>query len=100
VRAETQRLLSLIQSAAIDELPTVIGELSTLLAVAQKKYFAQPAPPEDRLLTPAQAAEKLGVSEKYIYKHAKELGGQNPGGGAALRFSSLGLDKAIRRRAL
>jgi len=39
-----------------------------------------------RLLTPADVAELLQISEKTVYKHRKKLGGFNPAGLGVLRF--------------
>ena len=96
MRAETLRILQLTRELAVADLPQLLGELETIRATAMARLYAVPAPPEDRLLTPAQAAEKLSISEKFVYKHAKELGGVPVGG--ALRFSEKGLNQAIRRR--
>jgi len=53
----------------------------------------------DHLLTVEQAAEKLGVSEDWIYRHADQLPFTIRVGDRHLRFSAQGLDRYIRDRA-
>lgn len=90
---------------AMDVSPGTAGALLARLAGAQSALLARllapgdPAgpPPEDRLLDVAEAAEYLGLSQSYLYRHAKHLPfavrvGNN------LRFSAAGIAKWIRTR--
>ena len=53
--------------------------------------------PEDRLLTVKQAAEKLGLSRDYIYRHAKALP-FTVRIGRQVRFSNKGIERYLRQR--
>ncbi len=53
----------------------------------------------DRLLTAREAAERLGVSPKYIYAHQKSFPfTRRLPGGNALRFSARGLERWLSRK--
>lgn len=51
----------------------------------------------DRLLDVDAAAERLGMSKGWLYRHAKQLPFRVPQG-RLLRFSSHGIDRYIRTR--
>ncbi len=53
----------------------------------------RPRSGKDRLLSAKKAAELLGVSERWVYDHADEIGAQRLSQ-RCLRFS----EKALRRR--
>lgn len=49
------------------------------------------APGEDRLLTPEETAERLGVTPRWLYRHARQLPFTRRLSRKALRFSEAGL---------
>ena len=55
--------------------------------------------PESRLLTPAQLAERLGVSLPYVYKNADNLPGCRRLSPRLLRFESWEVEEWITRKA-
>lgn len=57
---------------------------------------AVPAP--DRLLTVAEAAERLGVDRRWLYRRADKLPFTKKIGPGTLRFSEKGLAKWMERR--
>ncbi len=90
---------------ALDVSPTAAGALLARLAGVQTALLGRllapgepgNAAPEDRLLDVTEAAEQLGLSQSYLYRHAKHLPftvrlGNN------LRFSSAGIARWIRTR--
>jgi predicted DNA-binding transcriptional regulator AlpA len=68
--------------------------LSRLLAAGE----AQTGPDADRLLTAAQAAQKLGAAEDWLYRHANTLPFAVRVGKKHLRFSAAGMERYIRQR--
>jgi predicted DNA-binding transcriptional regulator AlpA len=55
-------------------------------------------PSEDRLLTVAEAAPRLGVTEDWLYRHAKQLPFTVRLGRKTLRFSMLKLERYLATR--
>ena len=92
---------SLLTDIAPDELPHLIGEAEALRAMlwAKLQAPAAPMPPErpeaalDRLLTAEEAAERLGVSKRWVYTHADSLPFTRRLSGGTLRFSERGLQR-------
>lgn len=92
-----------IERALSPELVSIIAELESLKALAYAK-LSRPAPEptaqsdagEDRLLTVAQAAEILGVSERWVRDHQADLGRvELPG--RLVRFSEKRLRTKMKR---
>ena len=92
----------LVQRADRGEIPALLGALEQVRAMAWVRLSApqaaaqaptRPSSRKDRLLSVPDAAELLGVSERWVYDHADELGGQRLSA-RCLRFS----EKALRRR--
>lgn len=91
-----------IERAGADALPSLIGELARLQAVAQARLAglsanghptqAQP----DELLTAEQAAQRLGVSVDALYR--RKDWPFRVSLGRRVRFSSQGMAKYIRQR--
>lgn len=53
----------------------------------------------DRLLTVKEAAERLKLSEDYLYRHARGLPFfVQPNGGRAIRFSERGIERYLRQQ--
>jgi predicted DNA-binding transcriptional regulator AlpA len=59
---------------------------------------ATPLEGQDKLLTVKAAAERLGATTDWLYKHARELPFAVRLGPGQLRFSSRGIDLYIARR--
>lgn len=97
MRAEFQAVLAALPDIPVEELPRLLGELEEIRATAMMR-LAAPAQPKtaDQLLDVAQAADRLGMSTDYVYRHADELPFTRRNG-RALRFSSLGIDKYLRQ---
>ncbi len=92
----------LVQHADSAEIPALLGDLERVRAMAWMRLNAphvatqaptRPRSGKDRLLRPKEAAAILGVSERWTYDHADEIGGQRLSA-RCLRFS----EKAVRRR--
>ncbi len=83
-----------------DELADAIADLErakALLSIRLNTLTASRPQEPDRLLTPEEAARRLGVSLETVYRKAKNLPFRVKIGGN-LRFSSRGLDAFIRSR--
>ena len=52
----------------------------------------------DKLLTPDEAAEVLGMSVKWLYRNARKLPFTRKLGRKTLRFSNIGLQKYLATR--
>lgn len=102
-------LRAAILSSPAAELPSIRGQLAELQAIAEAellaRLFAQQPPaavrPEDdgddRLLTVAEAAQKLGQKVQWIRAHQDELPRvQLPG--RTVRFSERKLETWLKRR--
>ena len=70
--------------------------LEELAPLANGTGTPAPAPPE-RLLTPAEAAARLGVGRRFVYAHRAELGGRALSR-RALRFPETALARYLARR--
>lgn len=88
-----------------DRVPALLGEIERLRATLWARLTTpaggngQPDPPaEDRLLSVTEAAEKLGLTEDYLYRHAKTLPFTVRVGPRQLRFSLRGIERYIRQR--
>jgi predicted DNA-binding transcriptional regulator AlpA len=85
---------------AIAELRGQIANLDTLLLsrlIAGEE--ALPITDGDRLLTAAEAAQKLSATEDWLYRHANTLPFTVRLGKKHLRFSAAGMERYIRQRA-
>ncbi len=81
------------------ELPNLIGELEAIKATAWARLTTPtPAPQEhDELLEVEAAAQRLGVSKDYLYRHHAQYAFVRRQG-RKLLFSALGIDKHIRQQ--
>lgn len=85
-----------------EDIPALRGELarfdtlllSRLLSNGHGHADAQP----DRLLDAKEAAEMLGTSEDYMYRHAARLPFTVRLGQKQLRFSQAGIERYIHQR--
>jgi hypothetical protein len=82
-----------------EELPDLIGQLESIKATAWARLTAPtPTPQEhDELLDVATAAERLGVSSDYLYRHSREYPFTRRQG-RKLLFSALGIERYIRQK--
>jgi hypothetical protein len=81
-----------------DELPDLIGQLEAAKATAWARLSAPAASsqPHDELLSIEVAAERLGVSRDYLYRHHSQYPFTRRQG-RKLLFSALGIAKHIRQ---
>jgi predicted DNA-binding transcriptional regulator AlpA len=85
--------------AAIAELRGQIAKLDTLLlSRLLTGEQTQPGTDGDRLLTAPEAAQKLGATEDWLYRHANTLSFAMRVGKKHLRFSEAGIERYIRQR--
>jgi len=99
MQAKLSELETLLQTLPPDGLPRFLGDLRRLEAIALQRLSAPVAAIQsggDRLLTIAEASERLGQSGEWIYKHQKELPFVRHLG-RSLRCSSMGIDLFIKR---
>jgi predicted DNA-binding transcriptional regulator AlpA len=96
--ADRDRLSRIVEECPPDALPDLLGELARAQAVASVRLHENgtaPAPPTNKLgrhLTADEVAELLGMSAKWCYDHADELG--------AVRLSARAVrfpESAVRR---
>jgi len=82
-----------------EELPDLIGELEAIKATAWARLTAPALATQehDELLDVETAAERLGVSRDYLYRHSQEYPFTRRQG-RKLLFSALGIDKHIRQQ--
>ena len=93
-----------IDSLPSEAIPSLIGATEALkarlwqrlqaagAATAPSKAPTPPAGP-DRLLTATEAAERLGVNTRWVYRKAPDLPFTRKLSGGTLRFSEKGLEK-------
>ncbi len=88
-----------------EAIPGLLCHLAALQSALTARLLAastgngQPGPAaEDRLLTVKEAAEKLGVSEDWLYRKAGKLPFTVRLGSRQVRFSERGIEKYIRQR--
>src|SRR6266436_6593307 len=69
-----ERLRTVARELPAGELPSFIGELEAVKATAWARISAPPSAPaeHDELLDVEAAAERLGVSRDYLYRHSQE----------------------------
>ena len=90
--------ISALPKDVIAELRGQIAKLDTLL-LSRLLTVEQPSPGSDgdRLLTAPEAAQKLGATEDWLYRHANTLPFAVRVGKKHLRFSKAGIERYIRQ---
>src|SRR5262245_876757 len=93
--------LERVNDVSYDSIPGILAQLAALqIALAARlvqKSATEPAGDNDRLVDVQEAAEKLGFSTDWLYKHHHRLPFTVKVGGA-LRFSQFGIDRWIRNK--
>lgn len=89
-------------SLSREQAATLLARLSGLQVVLVARLTAAPAlvgsepgPPEDRLLTPAVTAGRLGVKVRWLYRHAPDLPFTRRLSLRTLRFSEAGIARFL-----
>ena len=96
MRAELQNVLKSVTELPPEQLPRLLGELEEIRCTAIARLSAPaPAMTQDQLLDVEAAAQRLGVSRDYLYRHHAELPFTRRMG-KALRFSTSGIEKWLR----
>lgn len=92
------RLRNFARELPSGELPDFIGELESIKATAWARLAVPSAQEQhDELLEVEAAAQRLGVSKDYLYRHSQEYPFTRRQG-RKLLFSALGIDKHIRQQ--
>lgn len=99
IQPETQPLAKAARELPADELPDFIGELEAAKAIAWARLMAPAAAEQthDELVPVEVAAERLGVSRDYVYRHSEEYPFTRRQG-RKLLFSAQGIEKHIRQQ--
>ncbi|PYU47542.1 MAG: hypothetical protein DMG54_00800 [Acidobacteria bacterium] len=94
-----QPVLQSLWGLTKEELPELIGELESLKATAWTRLMEPAAAPDqhDELLDVKAAAERLGVSRDYLYRHHRQYAFTRRQG-RKLLFSALGIDRHIKQK--
>ena len=111
-KADLARLIATLEQAIAEvsprEAPRLLGDLERLKASLWARTMSPLATHDglsgttrptggDQLLTVEEAAEKLGVSRDWLYRHSKKLA-FTVRLGRHLRFSARGIERYIRQR--
>lgn len=97
------RIRAAVATVADDEIPDAIGELERAKAALWARLTAPkpngaPSPgAADEYLTPTETAKRLKASTRWVYRHARELGGVrfSP---RCLRFPAGAVERHASRR--
>jgi len=97
MRNELQTVMMAARELPAGELPRLLGELEEIRCTAMARLTA-PAPAQsqaDELLSAAEAARRLGISQDYLYRHHGDFPFTRRVG-RRLLFSALGIEKHIK----
>jgi len=101
MRPELQSVLDSVRSMAPEQLPELLGELETIrghcLLKLSRPEEHNGVRPQDKHLDVKKAAEKMGVSVAYLYRHHSKFSFVAREG-RKLLFSSLGIDQHMARK--
>ena len=97
MRTELQRALNAAREVPVEELPRLLGDLEEIRCTALARLTAPivAASQKDELLGVAEAADRLGMSKDYLYRHHCRFPFTRRMG-RGLRFSALGIEKYIK----
>lgn len=95
-------LRALCAEVPLAEVPDLIGELARAQALAESRLRSRAEKTEHpsepgRILTAREAAEMLGMSVQYVYRHKSELGAYRLGSSVRFTRSSV-MEYRDRRR--
>jgi hypothetical protein len=100
LRDELQIALRLARELPPEQLPSFLGQIEEIRCTAMARLTA-PITAEtsgtEELITIEEASLKLGVSADYLYRHKNEYSFTRRIG-RKLLFSSVGIDRYIRRQ--
>jgi len=96
--SQVARLTAHEAAAALVEVATIQAALVARLQVASPSATRNETAKDGRLLTPVQAAERLGVTVRWLYRHADQLPFTRRLGRKTVRFLESGLERHIRER--
>lgn len=86
--ARLENLAPEIAGELLEELGPLIGRLAARATVQSSAPSSPPA--QERLLTPQEVAERLGLDVTWIYRHADKLGVQRLSR-KVMRFTAAGV---------
>jgi excisionase family DNA binding protein len=98
MRQELQVVLRAVREVATEDLPALLGELEQVryTAIARLSGPSSPSPREhDCLVSVEEAADRLGISTDYLYRHADDYPFTRRIG-SRLLFSRAGIDQFIQ----
>src|ERR1700730_18657336 len=73
MRSELQHAFDLAGTLAPVELPRLLGDLEEIRAIAIARLSSPVVEARDQLLDVPQAAERMHVSQNYLYRHSCRL---------------------------
>jgi predicted DNA-binding transcriptional regulator AlpA len=98
-------VLQEVDSIDLERLPSMLAQMAALLGALSAQLLTPQGharreiqSPEDRLLTVAEAAQRLSTTPDWLYRHASKLPFTVRLTPKQLRFSSQGIDKYLQRR--
>jgi len=100
---QLSQLLNNLETLRVDQIPAVLAQLAAAQGVLAARLLAADTEghvsieQHERLLTVKDAAERLNVSDDWLYRRAAKLP-FSVRVGRALRFSEVGLERWIRAR--
>ena len=99
MRDDLKLVLAQARTAALEELPRLLGDLEEVRATALARLTApQPAQVQaDELIDVSEAANRLGVSPDYLYRNHGRFSFTRRAG-RKLLFSVKGLEQHISKR--
>jgi excisionase family DNA binding protein len=96
VTPSLENLLAVAKTLPPDDLPAFLGALETVRVTALARLASPPVAKPDELLTVEQTAERLNVSQNYLYRQSRRLPFTRRIG-RKLLFSSSGLDLYLKK---
>jgi excisionase family DNA binding protein len=100
VRDDLQFVLRWAHELPPEQLPRLLGDLEEIRCTAVARLGAPPSPKPgglDQLVAVGEAAQRIGTSKDYLYRHSGELPFTKRIG-RKLLFSSAGIERYIRQQ--
>lgn len=106
LRAHLAALVALSAEVPVEQVPGLVADLAraqaALLTAASRASAPIPRDPErpneDRMLKADEAAALLGVTPRWLYRHAKQLQFTRPISPKVVRFSRAGIQRWLATR--